>query len=363
MSLKKSFLILAAVVLPLIWMSSLQAGTTEEDSYLGAMQQFNQHDWDRAQRSLLDFQARFPNSRWSWAVKLRLADLESDPERAEKLYREVITQKDASEWAWEARWGLASGLYARGRYPEARELYKALSQSRDVRRVRAQYFSGLCALAINQPDAARKDFTEILDHHAQAEVAGAAMIALGDAEVASRHPDAAQRWYNQYLQENPEGELAAQARQRLQTPAEAGNTPAARAANLKPSFTPRVEKPATPVPVVKTATPLPKATAVTTPVAGGKMYCVQVGAFSKIEYAHGMVKKLQNLGLEAFIQDTKSTKEPLHMVRVGPFATRAEAERQAGQLTQNEGMPTLVVPVASPRPVTPSLPAPPRKKK
>jgi cell division septation protein DedD len=77
-----------------------------------------------------------------------------------------------------------------------------------------------------------------------------------------------------------------------------------------------------------------------------------------MEYAQGLVRKLQTLGLVAFIQDTKTMKDPLHMVRVGPYGTRPEAERQAAQLHQNEGMPTLVVPVAAP----PS-PAPPSRKK
>jgi len=349
------------------------AGTLEDNAYLAATQQFNQHDWDNAQKSFLDFQTHYANSRWRWAVKLRLADLEPDPERAEKRYREVMAQKEAVEWGWDARWGLASALYARGRYPDARELFQGLAQSRDIRRVRAQYYMGLCALALNQLKAARESFTDILEHQPQAEVAGAVMIALGDVELADNHPDLARHWYNQYLQEKPEGEWAAQAQERLKAPEGTGNTltPVADISKSllvaeKPNAVLPVSKAVTVLPTVKTAsrvptllatktvaptkvpTSEPMVVAVKLPVAGSRTYCVQVGAFSKLEYAQSMMRKMQGLGLTVFIQDTKSTKEPLHMVRIGPFTTRGEAERQAEQLHQNEGIPTMVVAQSAP---------------
>jgi cell division septation protein DedD len=355
------------------------ANTPEDDAYLAAVQQFNLRDWDHAQQSFHDFQTHFPNSRWRWAVRLRLADLESDPGRAEKLYREVMAQREAPEWAWDARWGLASAEYGRGRYAPAREIFLGLAQSRDIRRLRAQYYLGLCELALNRPEAARDDFAGIVEHQPQAEVAGAALLAWGDAEAAARRPDAARRHYQDYLQAKPEGVLAAQAREKLRALDGGGNTPAAAAEKIPPpaAVPVKVSAPAVvsdkiPAPV-PTSKPLPPkaapapAPAVSAPAAmtpdvpaapGKRAFCVQVGAFSKMEYAQGLVKKLQTLGLAAFIQDTKTMKDPLHMVRVGPYASRAEAERQAVQLRQNEGMPTLVVPVAAPSP-----PAAPLRKK
>jgi cell division septation protein DedD len=373
-----------AFLLVLVLGASVQAGLSEDDVYLSAIQQFNQHDWENARKSLQDFQTHFPDSRWRWGVKLRLADLEPDPEIAEKLYREVIVQKDNAEWGWDARWGLAAALYARGHYPEARAWFLELAQSRDVRRVRAQYYAGLSALALNQTDAARDAFSEILEHHRQAEVAGPAMISLGDAEIAAHHPDAARRLYNQYLQDKPEGELAGQAQERLRALEGAGNTPTALANFPKPvtlptqpsppvsaagalPVAPRAKakaaapsKPLKDLVAAKVAIPAPTAVAEKVPVPGTRVFCVQVGAFSKLEYAQNMVRKMQSLGLTAFLQDTTALKEPLHMVRIGPFATRAEAEHQAEQLHQNEGMPALVVagtaPAAGEKPAAPTTP-------
>jgi cell division septation protein DedD len=349
---RESKIILVAVLIILSWSAVGRAGTPEDDGYLAAIRQFNQHNWDQAQQSLRDFQTRFPNSRWRWAVKLRLADLETDPERAENLYREVIAQKESREWSWDARWGLAAALYSRGRYPQAREIFLGLAQSHDVRRILSLYYAGLCALALNQTDAALEAFSEITDHHPQAEIAGASLIALGDVELAAHHAENARIWYQQYLKEKPEGELAAQAQAKLQSLEDVGNTREALSNQLKPASIEGKQKFAPPV--FKAA--VPSATPTSEVPAKGRTFCVQVGAFSKIEYAQGMVRKLQNLGLKAFMQESKSGKEKLHLVRVGNFATRAEAERQASQLNQNEAMPTLVVSV--PANTHPAIPIP-----
>ncbi|NTV51736.1 MAG: hypothetical protein HGA76_01795 [Candidatus Firestonebacteria bacterium] len=354
---------IGAVAAMLVQLSGIavQAAVTEDELYLAAVEQFNQHDWEHAQQSLGDFQMRYPNSRWRWGVKLRLADLESDPERSEKQYREIIKQKEAPEWAWDASWGLAGALYARGRYMEGREIFGNLAQSRDVRRVRALYFSALCALAVNQTDAARDMLTEIVEHHPREDVAGAAMLALGDMELSALRSDAARRWYSQYLLTRPEGELAAQAQEKLRAAEAGGTTSTAVMTELSPTAS--LVKLSAPARAGKTVSGGPDKPALP-PTTESQTYFVQAGAFSKMDYAQALVKKLRKLGLSAFILDTTPAgKAPLHLVRVGPFTARSEAQRQGTQLNQNEGITALVVSVpAPPHSAVPDPTSPQRKK-
>jgi len=113
--------------------------------------------------------------------------------------------------------------------------------------------------------------------------------------------------------------------------------------DLDPVDEPVVVAPPAPAPVaspVQAPAPAPVAAApapvrpATPPVTNG--WSVQVGAFSSRENADRQVQQLKAKGFAASI--APSTAGSLYRVRVGPFAQRAEADRTATRLSQEEGL-------------------------
>ena len=69
----------------------------------------------------------------------------------------------------------------------------------------------------------------------------------------------------------------------------------------------------------------------TAPAADEK-YLVNVGLFADANNARNAYTKLQDAGLPALSQEIASKKGPRTRVRVGPFESRAEAERAAEKI-------------------------------
>ncbi len=298
----------------------------EEASYSSAMLLFNQQHWDEAQEKFAEFQLQFPKSRWHWAVQLRLADLESEPERAEKLYTEIIRQAEQTEWAWEARWGLANNEYGLAQYETALKQFRFIAQSRGSRKIRAMYYVGLCYLAMKNLPAAFDAFNGIAAQYPNSALAGAALAGMGDVEQERNNPEAARRYYAQYMKNYPSGELSSQVLEKQknlnqpdtarQTPKNAGNLEAPAALHKKKGDQ----------------------------EIGNEKYCVQVGAFSKPEYAQILVRKLKSKGFSAYSLEVKTTDSVFHQVRVGCYNQRQLAEQISTQLTKKEALPALIVP-------------------
>lgn len=146
---------------------------------------------------------------------------------------------------------------------------------------------------------------------------------------------------------------AASARAAGKPPAEAAAKPAAAPpvakAEPKPEAKPPEPKPAAPKPEAKPAEPKP-AEAKATPAddgararallegrepeadAPGARFVVQVGAYGDADKAREARQKLERAGLKTYVHvaDTKDGKRT--RVRVGPFATRAEADRAAEKI-------------------------------
>jgi DedD protein len=76
------------------------------------------------------------------------------------------------------------------------------------------------------------------------------------------------------------------------------------------------------------------------PVKGG--YSVQVGAFGSADAARKLVGRLEKDGLSAYVAPLERGGKTLHRVRVGPTATRADADKLAARL-QARGLPGPVV--------------------
>lgn len=146
---------------------------------------------------------------------------------------------------------------------------------------------------------------------------------------------------------------AASARAAVKPPAEAAAKPAAAPpvakAEPKPEAKPTEPKPPAPKPEAKPAEPKP-AEAKATPAddgararallegrepeadAPGARFVVQVGAYGDADKAREARQKLERAGLKTYVHvaDTKDGKRT--RVRVGPFATRAEADRAAEKI-------------------------------
>lgn len=61
-------------------------------------------------------------------------------------------------------------------------------------------------------------------------------------------------------------------------------------------------------------------------------FVVQVGAFGDMPAARGTRQKVEKLGMKSFIQEVETSAGKRIRVRVGPFTSRAEADKVAGRL-------------------------------
>jgi DedD protein len=76
--------------------------------------------------------------------------------------------------------------------------------------------------------------------------------------------------------------------------------------------------------------------------AGAARFVVQVGAFSDQAAMKEARAKVERLGMKTYTQVADTTAGPRTRVRVGPFATRDDAERAAAKLRAN-ALPTVIL--------------------
>lgn len=144
-------------------------------------------------------------------------------------------------------------------------------------------------------------------------------------------------------------------------PATATTTPSvAQAAAPAPSVTtqalppePAKPAPAKPVPAPATTAataPAKPATAPATkpeppkPAASNVGFAVQLGAFSKPEEATALRDKVRAGGFSAFVEQVRTDKGTLNRVRVGPVASRADADQLKAQVAAKFGISGMVRP-------------------
>lgn len=327
-------LALAALVMAFAGPAWANAETDEDAGYFQAADLFNQKRWPEAQTAFQIFSKKYPASRWRSAVKLRLADLESDPKLALAGYTAVLNQSTDPEWKLLARWGMAQTYYTLGRYQEALDQYRQTGQIQGINQAKALTMSGLCLLALKQPKEARTCFEQAaamtqLPNTAWTEQS---MASIGDADMAAHDPAAALKSYSRYLQKYPEGDFADHA--------SAGKSQAMKMLG-KPDAPAKPEAKTTPVPAVTRNYSIKPATEPSLE----SRYTVQVGAFSKKEYAKKLETKLRRKGYKATIQEYAGANGVLHQVRIGAYTTK-EAAMKAGQLLEKkEKLPYLILQV------------------
>jgi DedD protein len=76
--------------------------------------------------------------------------------------------------------------------------------------------------------------------------------------------------------------------------------------------------------------------------AGGGRYVVQVGAYTDAATLREVRAKVEKLGLKTYTQTVETEAGPRTRVRVGPYATRQEAESASGKL-KGAGLPGNVL--------------------
>jgi cell division septation protein DedD len=102
-----------------------------------------------------------------------------------------------------------------------------------------------------------------------------------------------------------------------------------------------------PKPVAATPKPAPapaKPVEAPKPAAASVGFAVQLGAFSHAADANALRDKLRAGGFSAFVEQVKTDKGTLSRVRVGPVASRADAEQLKAQVATKVGISGMVRP-------------------
>ena len=119
--------------------------------------------------------------------------------------------------------------------------------------------------------------------------------------------------------------------------------PPARIAEPEPIARPRA-RPAPPAgaPPARTAPARrPVEVSAAPPRAGG--FAIQVGAFAQSESAQRLADGLREKGMDVYLSPGTQDGAARWRVRVGPLASRAEAERLAARIKTDEKLPTWVL--------------------
>lgn len=119
----------------------------------------------------------------------------------------------------------------------------------------------------------------------------------------------------------------------------------------KPAQAPPAEtKPVATAPKPAVATPKPVAAAPAKPIEAPKPaaasvgFAVQLGAFTQPADANALRDKLRAGGFSAFVEQVRTDKGTLNRVRVGPVASRAEADQLKAQVAAKVGISGMVRP-------------------
>jgi DedD protein len=122
---------------------------------------------------------------------------------------------------------------------------------------------------------------------------------------------------------------------------------AASAATAKPAASKPVATPA-PTPAAPSARASAPATAAAAAekasdaAADSGHYVVQIGAFAEQPKAHEARMKVEKLGLKTYVQVVDTPQGKRIRVRVGPYATKAEADKAAARI-KGDGLPAAVL--------------------
>ena len=111
---------------------------------------------------------------------------------------------------------------------------------------------------------------------------------------------------------------------------------------VAPKQTPPESSP--PVTAAPAVAPVAKPVEAPKPAASSVGFAVQLGAFSQAADANALRDKLRAGGFSAFVEQVNTDKGTLNRVRVGPVASRADADRLKAQVAAKVGVDGMVRP-------------------
>lgn len=317
--------------------SSLVAAEDEAAAYRQAAAWFNQGEWEKARAAFTQLASQYPKSAWLPAIQLRLADLEPDARQAVEQYRQVLRQWPNSEWALDSRWALAQTLFVLGDVKPALAELNSLGPESGGRYPHALYLAGLCQLQLQQYAEAKSSFNDVLAQPIGSDWAGPSLVGLAEAELGLKNSTEALNALDRYLQEHPQGDFNAQALAVKARAAESQGGAQASAGVLQELLARYAES-------YEAEQARPRMSAPVPAEGEAGKYTVQVGAFSKADYAQKLVERLRKKGYNAYLLETRQGEEVFSQVRVGHYASKEFAQKIGEKLARGEKLPYLVIP-------------------
>lgn len=112
----------------------------------------------------------------------------------------------------------------------------------------------------------------------------------------------------------------------------------------KPAPRPESTPAAAPAKVAAAPDARPEAKAPAAPAASGVGFAVQLGAFAQAGDANALRDKVRAAGFSVFVEQVRTDKGTLSRVRVGPVASRADADQLKAQVAARVGVSGMVRP-------------------
>ena len=274
-----------------------------------------------------------------------LGRTETDGARAQEVFRMFLAKYPKNELADDALFQIAQYYYARGFYVTARQHLLRLLETYPKSDLgdRALYRLGLTFLATDEFEAARARFMEVMAQHPKSSRIPYAKMGIVDAYFGEARYEEAVRVAERLLTEEKADTIKSNVLYVLsQCYEKLGNKEKAEASRRRIAEECPESYEATLV-----GLPPQRVKRVSVDSAQGiretKPYTVQVGAFGNAANATRLAHKLTADGYEARISTKTVEESVLHLVWVGAYQTRKEAETAAEGLHRTEGLECRVV--------------------
>jgi tetratricopeptide (TPR) repeat protein len=217
--------------------------------------------------------------------------------------------------------------YTAGRYSEAYDrAARAAASGTSEQRDRASLYAGLSAQAINRNDDARRWLEPLVDNR-DAVISGSAGAALGLIAAEQNRHDEAARLLSTSSAKLTGNEAARAALYAGDSYRALARTSEARAMYERAAQTVGSDTALRLMIADRLNAPPPPS-----PSRGG--WTVQVGAFSNLRNAQVLADRFRSRGQVWVVEVTSRTGQKLHAVRVGQYASRAQADAAARQMGQ-----------------------------
>lgn len=317
-----------------------EAGPDQDAAWQAVLAGKGSPGWPEALQAWLKRHPRGPLAALALAEQAALQD---DLDQAAALLRRARSEGAGTEAGAAAALELARLEYAQERYESA---LAALEEADPWPRSQALepewlYWRAQSRLVLKGLQRARDDFQHLAAGWPQHPRAQAALLGQAECDAALKEYARAEPVFSQLAR--PGSPHAAQALWGWAgMKARQGDAEAARALyqRLKRDYPASFE--AASVDERLAALPAPQAKA-PTPTPAKRQWSVQVGAFARPAAAEQLAQRLRKQGYAVQVQARRADGRTLHLVKAGPYATRALAEQQAKRLASREKLPHRIV--------------------